>query len=105
MFTMSEHANRQKFLAAVAQQHWRRAAHALRIMCLANATKRKHYRMIYAGIGSRETPQATLDLMNLIGFTLAQKGHSLRSGGAKGADSAFEAGASNGGAYAMNKTH
>jgi hypothetical protein len=43
MFTMSEHADRQKFLAAVAQQHWRRAAHALRMMCLANATKRKHY--------------------------------------------------------------
>jgi hypothetical protein len=66
--------------------------------------KKETLSMIYAGIGSRETPQATLDLMNLIAFTLAQKGHSLRSGGAKGADSAFEAGASNGGANAMNRT-
>lgn len=44
----------------------------------------------YAGIGSRETPESILSLMTLIGG-LAQRGnYILRSGGAKGADQAFE---------------
>lgn len=49
--------------------------------------------MYYAGIGSRETPEATLRLMAQIADWLRRQGFSLRSGGAKGADRAFEAGA------------
>jgi hypothetical protein len=49
----------------------------------------------YAGIGSRETPPEIMDLMTLIAKRLAGSGFILRSGGAKGADSAFEAGAGN----------
>jgi hypothetical protein len=46
----------------------------------------------YAGIGSRKTPADVLLLMENIGRDLAGKGMTLRSGGAKGADSAFERG-------------
>jgi hypothetical protein len=46
----------------------------------------------YAGIGSRETPEDVLIAFERIGEFLAKKGHTLRSGGAKGADSAFERG-------------
>jgi len=48
-----------------------------------------HY---YAGIGSRKTPSAVLDEMKEIAAALEEKGFVLRSGGAKGADLAFEAG-------------
>jgi hypothetical protein len=48
--------------------------------------------MIYAGIGSRETPENVLDVMRSIGKLLALKNCILRSGGAKGADTAFEQG-------------
>ena len=48
----------------------------------------------YAGIGSRETPSAILELMTAIARVLADRGFVLRSGGAQGADSAFAAGAS-----------
>lgn len=48
--------------------------------------------MYYAGIGSRETPQETLDVFYKIGAYLAQEGWTLRSGGAKGADHYFEIG-------------
>lgn len=48
---------------------------------------------IYAGIGSRGTPQGVLDYMERIAYVLAQEGYVLRSGAAQGADSAFEAGA------------
>lgn len=48
--------------------------------------------MIYAGIGSRETPQHVLSMMIDIGRICAEKGDILRSGAAGGADSAFEAG-------------
>lgn len=47
----------------------------------------------YAGIGSRETPDKVLDTMYTIAQRLALRGMILRSGGADGADSAFEAGA------------
>ena len=47
----------------------------------------------YAGIGSRETPQDVLDLMTRIAKGLERKHYRLRSGGALGADSAFQAGA------------
>lgn len=46
----------------------------------------------YAGIGSRETPQDVCELMVAIGQLLAENGWVLRSGGARGADSAFEKG-------------
>lgn len=46
----------------------------------------------YAGIGSRNTPAPVLDLMIEIAKKLAAKGWILRSGGARGADEAFEHG-------------
>ena len=47
----------------------------------------------YAGIGSRETPFEVQRLMTQTAAMLRQKGYWLRSGGAIGADSAFEKGA------------
>lgn len=47
----------------------------------------------YAGIGSRKTPQSILPLMTDIASFLSTKGYVLRSGGADGADIAFEKGA------------
>lgn len=46
----------------------------------------------YTGIGSRSTPEHILKLMVKIGKYLALKGYILRSGGASGADTAFEIG-------------
>lgn len=46
----------------------------------------------YAGIGSRETPKSILEFFEYLGELLAKKGFTLRSGAAKGADSAFEKG-------------
>ncbi len=48
---------------------------------------------IYTGIGSRETPADVLATMTKIARYLADKGYTLRSGGARGADTAFEQGA------------
>lgn len=48
--------------------------------------------MIYAGIGSRETPPEVLIVMEQIGAYLAGIGWTLRSGHADGADKAFESG-------------
>lgn len=45
--------------------------------------------MKYAGIGSRETPHETLEIMCQIGKALADRDWLLRSGGAEGADEAF----------------
>jgi hypothetical protein len=50
--------------------------------------------MIYAGIGARSTPDEILELMQRAAKGLSNLGYTLRSGGAKGADSAFEAGVS-----------
>ena len=47
----------------------------------------------YAGIGSQETPRRVQDLMTEIAARLAMRGYRLRSGGAPGADRAFERGA------------
>jgi len=44
----------------------------------------------YAGIGSRETPYNTLQLIPRIADKLGCMGFTLRSGGAPGADQAFE---------------
>lgn len=46
----------------------------------------------YAGIGSRETPDHVLAIMRKCAARLCQIGFILRTGGAKGADSAFEDG-------------
>lgn len=46
----------------------------------------------YAGIGSRKTPQTVLRDMTKLAFLLSNEGWLLRSGGAKGADQAFELG-------------
>lgn len=46
----------------------------------------------YAGIGSRLTPQSVQGIMVRIGHYLADQGWVLRSGGAEGADTAFERG-------------
>ena len=51
-----------------------------------------HTTPIYAGVGSRETPPHVLDAMEYIARTLASEGWLLRSGGAHGADQAFESG-------------
>lgn len=49
----------------------------------------------YAGIGSRNTPSDILTLMTKIATKLESEGYILRSGGADGADQAFEAGVNN----------
>jgi len=46
----------------------------------------------YAGIGSRKTPAEILVELEKIATNLAEKKYTLRSGGADGADSAFEQG-------------
>jgi len=46
----------------------------------------------YAGIGSRRTPENILSDMIKIGYWLAKRDWTLRSGGADGADIAFEHG-------------
>ena len=47
----------------------------------------------FAGIGSRETPPEIQTLMAQITEELCSQGYILRSGGAKGADTAFQTGA------------
>jgi hypothetical protein len=47
----------------------------------------------YAGIGSRRTPEPMLEIMTKIAKVCQERGYILRSGGAAGADTAFEAGA------------
>ena len=47
----------------------------------------------YTGIGSRETPARMLEQLRALAAALARAGFTLRSGGALGADTAFEQGA------------
>lgn len=47
----------------------------------------------YTGVGSRETPKEVLEVMQSVASILALDGWILRSGGAGGADNAFEVGA------------
>ena len=47
----------------------------------------------YAGVGSRATPPAVLTIMAGVARRLAERGYTLFSGGAPGADQAFERGA------------
>lgn len=46
----------------------------------------------YAGVGSRDVPDDVSKLMSQLATALEKVGYVLRSGGAKGADSAFERG-------------
>jgi hypothetical protein len=48
--------------------------------------------LYYSGIGSRRTPENIQELMVKLGHYLAGRGWVLRSGGAEGADTAFEKG-------------
>lgn len=48
--------------------------------------------MYYTGVGSRETPEYILSTMERLGAKLATNGWVLRSGGAPGADWAFQRG-------------
>lgn len=48
--------------------------------------------MYYTGIGARITPISCQEIMKQMGEYLAKKGYTLRSGGAEGADVAFEIG-------------
>lgn len=50
----------------------------------------------YAGIGSRETPPDICQLFTLIAARMEANGYTLRSGGANGADIAFEKGVNTG---------
>lgn len=50
-------------------------------------------RFYYAGIGARKTPKMILQCMTNLAYELQQVGVFLRSGGADGADTAFEKGA------------
>lgn len=51
--------------------------------------------MFYSGVGSRKTPQKVCDKMRLAASYLEKLGFILRSGGAIGADRAFESGVVN----------
>jgi len=74
-----------------------KACHADVLLDLANETELPpagtSINQVYAGIGSRETPEDVLETMRKIAAFLAGNGYTLRSGAATGADSAFEAGA------------
>jgi hypothetical protein len=49
-------------------------------------------RKLYAGVGSRQTPKQSLNIMFKLAAILARRGYTLRSGAADGADAAFEQG-------------
>jgi len=46
----------------------------------------------YTGVGSRKTPLEIMKLMERIGLAMRDRGYTLRSGGADGADTAFARG-------------
>ncbi len=53
----------------------------------------------YTGIGARQTPANVLKEMTILAMGLEQYGYILRSGGAQGADTAFEDGVVDGDAH------
>ena len=57
---------------------------------------------VYAGIGSRETPDTVLAILEALATVLARAGFVLRSGGAPGADTACEAGSDRAGGVERN---
>lgn len=48
--------------------------------------------MVYVGVGSRKTPAEILKMFSSLAKYLGEQGYVLRSGGASGADQAFERG-------------
>lgn len=60
-----------------------------------NTIKRDGSERYYAGIGSRSTPIEIQTVMKNIATILERKGYILRSGGALGADKAFQSGVIN----------
>jgi hypothetical protein len=59
----------------------------------ATLTARPHARPLYAGIGSRQTPPAAIELIEASAARLAERGWVLRTGLSAGADQAFYRGA------------
>lgn len=57
-----------------------------------NSTNSSTTKRYYAGIGSRKTPPKVRDQMTLLGTMLEERGFTLRSGNADGADQAFALG-------------
>ena len=55
--------------------------------------------MIWTGIGSRQAPESMLEFARWCGYQINTKGDKLRSGGAKGMDTAFEIGFRSHGKY------
>ena len=53
----------------------------------------KKFTRYYTGIGSRQTPDDILDEMRIIAAKMSERQYIVRSGGAAGADMAFEVGA------------
>jgi len=51
--------------------------------------------VFYTGIGSRETPRHICIYMSKVAKILDKRGYILRSGGAQGADKAFQSSATN----------
>jgi hypothetical protein len=70
-------------------------------MALDSTSPPSQTRPAYAGIGSRETPPAVLDLMARAASWLASEGWVLRTGMAAGADQAFYRGARAHGAFEL----
>lgn len=58
----------------------------------------------YTGVGSRDTPGNVCQLMTSTAKRLNEQGYILRSGGARGADYAFEIGADNPAIYIASET-
>ncbi|MCF8001189.1 MAG: hypothetical protein K9K76_04980 [Halanaerobiales bacterium] len=58
-----------------------------------NMERIKSKEIYYAGIGSRQTPQDILKIMEHLALCLGKNNYILRSGGSPGADTAFETGA------------
>ena len=71
------------------------------VMALDTTSSPSQTRPAYAGIGSRETPPAVLDLMRRAASQLSLQGWVLRTGMAGGADQAFYGGASTCGALEL----
>lgn len=59
----------------------------------------------YTGVGSRETPHDVLQLMTYTAKKIDELGYTLRSGGARGADYAFESASNNHAIYSVSKKH
>ena len=49
-------------------------------------------KIFYTGVGNRDTPHEYLEKMTVLASLLEKEGCILRSGGAEGADTAFENG-------------